>query len=394
MNSKLTIPKKIRVGFVKRNDTYTGKLAYVVYVDSKGVLRKEKSWEGWRDKSISPIDYDNVPKDGFVLNKDAGGARRSYGWDTRIEKVRVYDRDGFEFEISIPNLLFILQECSAIKGKGLEGEFVYAWSGTELVLLPVSCSEYKSSVVHCEIQDQKVTAKDVVVGCTYLNKDQEPVMYLGKELWYEEKWVDHGYKMVGKKKHIFVKTNSIDKTNGYRYWVQDGFVKLAARTSDTASPDFAAAYEALKKTKYNSTAVKLFTKDVTGNGDNSGYYFGSYDERRSYCVPEDGIYYMVNLNEHTPYQYDSVTNKKIAGGWDIVYHSVIELVDGEFKTKYLNQREDPTYTGFYGSYNRNRYIIDKESKLAVSNVVAKQIVKELWVECENGVTYRYGNFAK
>jgi hypothetical protein len=34
---------------------------------------------------------------------------------------------GFEFEISIPNLLYILQECNSTKG--LDGEFVYAWDG-------------------------------------------------------------------------------------------------------------------------------------------------------------------------------------------------------------------------------------------------------------------------
>jgi hypothetical protein len=46
---------------------------------------------------------------------------------------RVYDPRGFEFEISIPNLLYILQECTSTKGKGLDGEFVYAWDGKDLV---------------------------------------------------------------------------------------------------------------------------------------------------------------------------------------------------------------------------------------------------------------------
>jgi hypothetical protein len=51
--------------------------------------------------------------------------------------VRVYDPRNFEFEISVANLLYILEETSSLKGKGLEGEFVYAWEGKELVLLPV-----------------------------------------------------------------------------------------------------------------------------------------------------------------------------------------------------------------------------------------------------------------
>lgn len=47
MKSNLYIPKKIHVGFQKRSDTYTGKLAYVIYEDEKGVLRKQGSWDGW-----------------------------------------------------------------------------------------------------------------------------------------------------------------------------------------------------------------------------------------------------------------------------------------------------------------------------------------------------------
>ena len=42
------LPKKIKAGYIKREDTYTGKLAYVIYYDEKNTLRKEKSWNSWR----------------------------------------------------------------------------------------------------------------------------------------------------------------------------------------------------------------------------------------------------------------------------------------------------------------------------------------------------------
>ena len=35
MNTSIFIPKRINVGYQKRNDTYTGKLAYVTYFDEK-----------------------------------------------------------------------------------------------------------------------------------------------------------------------------------------------------------------------------------------------------------------------------------------------------------------------------------------------------------------------
>ena len=35
------------------------KLADVIYFDNKGVLRKEKSWKGWRDKKIDSQEFLN-----------------------------------------------------------------------------------------------------------------------------------------------------------------------------------------------------------------------------------------------------------------------------------------------------------------------------------------------
>ena len=73
------IPDKIKVGYCKRKDTYTGKLAYVIYYDERGKLRKETSWQNWRDKNISPDDFENVPTEGFVLNRKAGGVEEQWG---------------------------------------------------------------------------------------------------------------------------------------------------------------------------------------------------------------------------------------------------------------------------------------------------------------------------
>jgi hypothetical protein len=227
MNEQLLIPEKIKVGYVNRNDTYTKKLAFVTYYDAKGILRKEKSWEGWRDKKIDPDEFNNVPTEGFVLNRNVGGAKQSYGWNTRIEKVRVFDPRGFEFEIALPNMLFILQECTSTKGKGLEGEFVYSWAGTELILLPVSSSEYTSSQNFTKIQNNKVSAKELKPGCYYLTKKQQKMLYLGRFNWYEFKefkdqkkefglgvhdTYSHMYKLNDSKNHIFAIPNG-DKFN-------------------------------------------------------------------------------------------------------------------------------------------------------------------------------------
>ena len=85
--NKLIIPAKMKAGFQNRSDTYTTKLAYVIYYDHKGVLRKEVSWENWRDKKIDPIDFPNDPMDGFVLNKNVGGYKSD--WNYRSSKIQI-----------------------------------------------------------------------------------------------------------------------------------------------------------------------------------------------------------------------------------------------------------------------------------------------------------------
>ena len=132
MTQQLFIPEKIKVGYQERSDTYTKMLAYVIYYDQKGKLRKEKSWRSWCDlpgnpngysygrdttdhKGIEPNDFENVPTEGFVLNKKVGDYKSD--WNHRKAHIRVFDPRGFEFEISVENLLFILAEGDCTKSR-------------------------------------------------------------------------------------------------------------------------------------------------------------------------------------------------------------------------------------------------------------------------------------
>ena len=196
MKANIFIPKKINVGFQNRDDTYTGKLAYVIYYDEKGKLRKEKSWNSWRDQNIPNEEFDNVPISGFVLNKRAGGVEESYGWNTRKTYCRVYDPRNFEFEITIENLLYILENANSIKGKGLEGDFVYGWSGKDLVLLPVEASDYKEIEKYNNIvsNNESIKAKDLIIGATYLDKENKEYVYMGKYDYFSVgyQWIENG----------------------------------------------------------------------------------------------------------------------------------------------------------------------------------------------------------
>lgn len=180
------IPKKIKVGYQNRSDTYSGKLAYIIYYDEKGKLRKEASWQNWRSKDIEPEEFDNEPVSGFVLNKKVGGY--AYYYDVRQTYVRVYDPRGFEFEITIPNLIFILENTSSIKGKGLEGEFVYGWDGKELVLIPTSSPDYIELMDHAERVQQGcyyIDPSEIRVGYQYKTKKDRIWTYMGRFDYYD-----------------------------------------------------------------------------------------------------------------------------------------------------------------------------------------------------------------
>lgn len=189
IRSSIFIPKTINVGYQNRSDTYTKKLAYVIYYDESGKLRKETSWQSWRDEKLGNNEFDNVPTEGFVLNKKVGDYVSD--WNHRQAYVRVYDPRNFEFEITVENLLYILENTSSIKGKGLEGEFVYGWDGKDLILMPVESPDYKEIKEYTDILYNKETikAKDLIIGATYLDKDNNEYIYMGKYNCYESVYI-------------------------------------------------------------------------------------------------------------------------------------------------------------------------------------------------------------
>ena len=223
VNTNIFVPKQINVGFQNRKDTYSGKLAYVIYFDEKGKLRKETSWNSWRDENIPNEIYDNEPTEGFVLNKKVGGVEESWGWDPRKTYTRVYDPRGFEFEITIPNLLWILENANCIKGKGLEGQFVYGWDGKEILLVPVDSPDYKeierkNKIFH---SNEFIKAKDLKVGATYLSKQDGTFVYMGKFDYYTQGYWLNGVFFEGyTKMENYCKKNNISKVEhkNSRYW--------------------------------------------------------------------------------------------------------------------------------------------------------------------------------
>lgn len=354
--NKLFIPKKINVGCQSRQGTYTGKLAYVIYWDDKGKLRKEASWNSWRDKKILPQEFENTPTEGFVLNKKAGGY--SSGWNHRQTYCRVYDPRGFEFEINIPNLLFILQECNAYKGKGLEGEFVYAWDGTDLVLLPAHCPEYKDSVKFTELQNKSIGVKDLEPGCYYkTKKDEKELMYLGKFNYRNNGYGGDG---VINKTHIFINPNGKGDYWNPRFIGTDSLTSFAEKITDAPTDEFAGYLEEFSKSRWSASITELKGKkaNIKFPTDNSNYYYWGYSRRveqsnsqkvgEFYLEEDNGIFraYTIYIHREVKDKKDNYARyKEDFNHWLTLTSNKIKYVEnGELITKSKKLVDDTKYT--------------------------------------------------
>ena len=244
---KLYIPKKLKIGFQNRKEASSGKLAYIIYYDDKNVLKKEHSWEKWRDKTLGSIDVDNIPRTGLIIDRSGGGCRYS----DRVAFIRMYDPQGFDFEISASNLIFLIKHCSYDKDNGFSGEFVYAWDGTKLVVLPTNSEEYKESTEFTRLKSCSITKKDLIAGGSYKSKD-------GKELFY-----------IGRRDKNVIMPNYYDKCLKKAYTFYDGndflFYKDLKHIAEFLNCDKLSKYDEVvdlyHKSKYTGVPVKLFLKE-------------------------------------------------------------------------------------------------------------------------------------
>ena len=394
MKSNIIIPKKIKVGFNPRSDTYTGMLGYVIYHDGK-VWRKEKSWEGWRyqyiepeeyeakrrqqyderiaqqtiyynqyaskpnpssyekqyvdmgldgylkryfaesyekfvpnlgrvssDKGVIPVEYDNEPLDGFVLNRKAGGY--STGWNHRQTYCRVYDPRGFEFEITIPNLLYILENANSTVGKGLEGKFIYGWEGKDLVLVPENAPEYKEMVKFTELQDKKVSKKELVPGGIYITAQNVKVVFLEEAYRY-------GYDSVrSDSKVLWFATKRENYRNEPYISIENHQISTIKEYTGEVDEEYATYMEELYKNKYHTpenvaevTYTPLTASQITGQ-------YSRYSYTEQFYINEKGKYKKRYLLKTYSHPYDkfalSMSRRPKATAKDLEYLPLRDLL--------------------------------------------------------------------
>ena len=365
MNNNIFIPKKINVGFQERNDTYTKKLAYVIYYDNKGVLRKETSWQNWRKKEIDNVIYDNIPTSGFVLNKKVGDYTSD--WNHRQAYVRVYDPRDFEFEITIENLLYILENTSSIKGKGLEGEFVYSWDGKDLLLLPASSPDYAELTEFNKLlfENKKIKAKELILGGMYKTNSNDEWVYMGRFDYHSRKWeysdvIGESSKYVNTNKgkyHFFVR----ESKNYYdEPWLELLISKsIGGKFIDVVSTECVENYSELfdkleYKTEYSpydetkDEYVEYTLEDFTKEIERKSYIYCCYNINGIYCKiktqkiwDRDTRDYILNEFEVVKITNDYMDRKIARGSLEEIYNQLKPSYKNEYlKNGKFLQRSD------------------------------------------------------
>ncbi len=299
--SNVFVAPKIKVGFQKRSDTFTGQLAYIIYYDEKGKIRKEKSWNSWRDHKIAPQEFDNKPMDGFTLNKDV--KRYSGDWfSSHRTMIRVHDPRGFEFEVTTENLIGILMHTDCLR-RGLVGQFVYAWMGPELVLLPTNSEEYQNATKFTTGLSKKVSAKDIVPGISYKTKREGDVIYIGRFNWYE--YSTKGRSRYGsrvglrneEKVHVFT------KDEGKSFFKKTSLEFLSEANSDVPVSNLANLVTKFNKKSYANKIVKFEMRPTSFDPTvRNKEYYGPSLVHECYFVENDGskeIYGEVHVSART-----------------------------------------------------------------------------------------------
>jgi hypothetical protein len=340
MKTNIFIPNKINVGYQERSGTYTGKLAYVIYWDAKGKLRKETSWNSWRNKEIDNTEFENVPTEGFVLNKKVGGGND--GWNSRNTYARVYDPRGFEFEISIENLLYLLENTSCIKGKGIEGELVYGWDGKELVLIPVESVDYKEiSSYSTNLKDKpNLKGKDLTIGGTYLSKGNEEVVYMGRfdyADYADSYYVEKGDKISKKNKKYFF-MSVLEKTN-WRGEIcnLEAYITIGKNILEEITSDCHADY------------ARLHTS-LEGNPHYSAYNREA-DELVPYTLEEFTALFKIKSEGYRGYRFDSSDSVYGCTANNREDYESISI-NAETKSVYINNEYTTTLEYWYVDANR------------------------------------------
>lgn len=158
---KLYDVKDIIVGFNYREDTYSGKLGFISYSNNGKKLINEASFKRWTNKNIPIQSMNNVLVNGFVLSK----ANMHQLYQQTIGFVRVFHPEGFDFEIPLDNIYYLMQYTLIDRGQiNSECKIYFAENGKPWVLNAEAINSNHFEIVKVASADKIEMMSDLYIG--------------------------------------------------------------------------------------------------------------------------------------------------------------------------------------------------------------------------------------
>lgn len=172
---KISIPNTVYVGFRVRD----GELLGFLTPDGTdaSAMKRRATVDKWRDSSIQPMTFTNDAIMGFKMVKSI----QRYGWNGGNVVVRILDPRGFEMEITVANLLAIMEENVIAQGE-IQTPCLWGRDGGKNYLIPTDSQIYRDAVAHTELKKQnvkKIPTNELKIGDTIRRTDGSLALYGG-----------------------------------------------------------------------------------------------------------------------------------------------------------------------------------------------------------------------
>lgn len=190
----VTIPEKVYVGFQGRRGEDEVPLGFMTpYTDDEAGRKRQATvdqWAGGRTygnaKTFNSVIIDNEPMYGFRLGR---AIRRSGHFGSGASYVRIEDPRGFELEISIENLVAVLEDV-AMEHCEFVGALVWGrTAGSQKnLLMAVDSDLYRSAVKTKSAVAAAKSSKDFKIGDTIEAVTGETGVYMGMMVGVVDGW--------------------------------------------------------------------------------------------------------------------------------------------------------------------------------------------------------------
>lgn len=181
-NRTIKIPTKVYVGFQNRPSSDDVPLGFMTpWGEDEAAKKRIATVNNWargygNTTPIEPVTLNNIPMTGFRISR---AVRRSGGWgSSNATFVRVEDPRGFELEISVQNLL-MLMDNNITQDAEIIQECIWGRDGGNNILLAVNSQPYLDATENTRRSASKVSAREVKPGFEVTVENGDRGFYYG-----------------------------------------------------------------------------------------------------------------------------------------------------------------------------------------------------------------------